>query len=220
MRVMQIAHDLAARVCVAKHYLHRRPAISFAYGLFDGDMELRGVITFGTPASRHMLVGACPTSPDAVIELNRLWCCDSMPRNTESWFVSRALASLPPRIVCSYADTERGHAGIVYRACNFFYAGWTDMERKTPRFDYVPPERTTTDLLGDVSVRPHTREAFRSGFVERVRRAPKIKYWTATGNRRDRRDLIERCAWPRLDWRSSPPPFGRAADVAKEDGKG
>ena len=183
----------AAALVVAHHYMHRKPPISFAFGLFNEIGNTVGCITFGTPASRHMLVGACRTAPGSVIELNRLWCSDDMPKNTESWFVARALALLPPRIVLSYADTAVGHLGYIYRASNFYYAGWTDMDRKTPRFDYVAPGK-------------HSRDAFRNGFTEKVRRKPKVKYWTVTGNRRQRKMLEALCLWPKLDWKVDPPP--------------
>ena len=173
--------------------MHRKPPISFAFGLIDDYGATRGVVTFGTPASHHMLIGACPSAPGDVIELNRLWVHDDMPRNSESWFVARALALLPPKIVLSYADTAAGHAGYVYRAANFYYAGWTDMDRKTPRFDYVAPGK-------------HSRDAFRNGFTDKVRRLPKVKYWTATGNRRERKRLEASCLWPRLSWKTNPPP--------------
>ena len=185
----------AIRLVVEHHYMHRRPPISHAFGLLV-DGEYRGVITFGTPASRHMQIGACPDEPASVVELNRLWVCDRMPRNTESWFISRAFSLLPPLIVLSYADTAEGHMGYVYRAANFYYAGWTDMERKTARFDYVTPGM-------------HTRDAFRKGeirFTERVRRKPKVRYWKTSGNKRDRRRLEAMCQWPRMDWSETPPP--------------
>ena len=192
VRVEPIGARTASAVVIENHYMHRRPPISFAFGLIDGD-AIKGVITLGTPASHHMLIGACKNNPSAVVELNRLWVDDAMPRNTESWFLSRALALMPPRIVLSYADTSAGHMGYVYRAANFYYAGWTDMERKTPRFDYVAPGK-------------HSRDAFRNGFTDRVRRRPKVKYWTVTGNRRDARRLEADCLWPRLDWKKQPPP--------------
>jgi hypothetical protein len=184
----------ASALVVEHHYLHRRPPISCAFGLVV-DGVTRGVVTFGTPASRHLQMSACPSDPAKVIELNRLWVCDSLPPNTESWFVSRALRALPPRIVVSYADPLHGHLGYVYRALNFRYAGWTDMERKTPRFDYIPHDPTA-----------HTREAFRSGFSERRRRVAKVKYWTVTGNRREQRALLTIVGWPSYDWHEMPPP--------------
>jgi hypothetical protein len=195
MQVEPISKDEAIRLVVAHHYMHRRPPISFAFGLIV-DGVTKGVLTFGTPASRHMLVGACPTEPENVIELNRMWCCDSLPRNTESWFVARALALLPPRIVLSYADTAEGHMGHVYRAANFYYGGWTDMERKTARFDYMVPGM-------------HTRDAFRKGeirFTDKVRRKPKVRYWIVSGNRREKRRLEALCAWPKMCWKTQPPP--------------
>lgn len=192
MRVERIEKATAQEMVVAHHYMHRRAPISFAIGLFDKG-SIAGVATFGTPASRHMQKGACPTDPSLAIELNRLWVHDHMPRNTESWFLSRAMRFLPPRIILSYADTAAGHLGYVYRAANWFYAGWTDMERKTARFDYIAPGK-------------HSRDAFRGGYTEKVRRKPKVKYWTVSGDRGERRKLMKICEWPRLDWQEYPPP--------------
>jgi len=184
----------AQRLVVANHYLHRRTGISYCFGLRE-DEVIAGVVTFGCPPSRHLQISACKTDPSLVVELNRLWVDDVMPRNTESWFLARALKLLPPLIVVSYADTKFGHFGHVYRAANFHYAGFTDMERKTPRFDYIPTEEGK-----------HTRDAFRNGYVRRVRRLPKAKYWTVTGDRREQRRLRDLATWPILSWRDIPTP--------------
>lgn len=195
LSVEPVAKRLASDVAVARHYLHRAPPISWSFGLFWGQ-EIAGVVTFGTPASRHLTIGVCSTAPSSVIELNRLWVTDELPRNTESWFVSRAMHMLPPLIVVSYADTAKGHMGYIYRALNFNYAGWTDMERLSPRRDYIPASGG------------HTRDAFRGGanWTDRVPRKPKVKYWTVTGDRRERKRLTRLCQWPMLDWREYPPP--------------
>lgn len=199
MKVAAINKWEARAIVVRKHYLHRPPPISFCFGLLEG-CEIVGVVTFGCPASSHMRTGACPERPLCVLELNRLWVDDKMPRNTESWFLSRALALLPPRIILSYADDGVGHQGIVYRAANFFYAGWTDMDRKTPRFDHMPAEGET-DLFG-VKRDRHSRDTSRKS-VEKVRRprSKKFRYWIVTGDRRQRRDLARLCAWPRMSWK-------------------
>lgn len=183
------ARDLAEK----RHYMHRKPVVSFAFGLYRGDAPI-GVVTFGAPASRHVQISVCKSDPGLVVELNRLWVADDMPVNTESWFVARALRALPPRLVVSYADTAHGHIGYVYRALNFNYAGWTDMDRKTPRYDYIP-------VSGG-----HTREAFRSGYTKKVRREPKVRYWRPTGNKSERRRLSELCTWSSLDWKELPTP--------------
>ena len=197
MRVEVMSSRDAAQMVVEHHYLHRRPPISHAFALHHLG-QVVGVVTFGVPASRHLQKGACPSDPQQVLELNRLWVHDKMPRNTESWFVSRALKMLPPRIIVSYADTRENHYGYIYRALNFNYAGWTDMERKTPRYDYIPADPNA-----------HTRNASRTGYVAKVRRKPKVKYWTTTGNHAQRRALSRLCGWPRLDWRTLPPPVLR-----------
>lgn len=182
----------ATDMCVEHHYLHRKPNITFAFGLWADDV-LVGVITFGTPPSRHLQMSVCPSDPSLCIELNRLWVCDSMPTNTESWFISRALKKLPPLIVCSYADTKEGHSGYVYRATNWNYYGYTDMDRKTPRYDYVVEGK-------------HSRDAFRgdTGYTI-LRRKPKFRYWTVTGNRMERRRLEKICGWGCLDWHNVTP---------------
>lgn len=203
LRVSAIDSREANALCVKRHYLHRKAPVSFAYGLFIGP-KLVGVVTFGTPPSRHLQKSACPSNPALVVELNRLWVDDSLPRNTESWFVARALKLMPPRIVVSYADPRFGHYGYVYRALNFRYAGWTDMERKTPRFDYIP-----------VDTSKHTREAFRSGVAYRVRRVPKVKYWITTGNRGERKKLDGLCGWPSLNWIDLPPPTYSSEGVSE-----
>jgi hypothetical protein len=195
-KVQPICKRVAASMVVERHYLHRAPPISFAFGLFF-DKKLIGVCTFGIPASRSVQKSACPANPNLVIELNRLWVSDDAPKNTESWFVSRAMKFLPPRIVVSYADTLFGHVGYIYRALNFFYAGWTDMDRKTPRFDYVVAGK-------------HSRDAFRGGiaqYTSKIRREPKVKYWTITGNARDRSNLRRLAGWGQMSWKINPPPF-------------
>ena len=197
MKVREIESKLANDVSVREHYLHRRCGASFAFGLYDGD-DLEGICIFGTPASRHLQVGCCPEDPNIVIELKRLWVDDRCPRNTESWFVSRCLKQMPPRIVVSYADTSHGHTGIVYRALNFNYAGWTDMHQKNPRCDYVTEGK-------------HSRITFSKGGLgakaPKVPRKPKAKYWIATGSKADRKRLNNMCCWPKLCWDEHPVPF-------------
>jgi hypothetical protein len=189
----------ANEIVVREHYLHRRPSNSYSFGLWSEDeVGPVGVLIFGFPASRHLQLGASPDAPETVIELNRLWVADSEPRNSESFFVARCLQAIPPFIVVSYADTKHEHVGTVYRALNFNYAGWTDMERKTARYDYVSDRGL------------HSRESFRGegtpGWSRRVQRKPKARYWTTTGDRRERRALAVMCKWPILDWREYPVP--------------
>ena len=109
-----------------KHYAHRVPSISYAYGLYER-RKLIGVCTFGLPASPSLCIGVMgEEKKDIVIELNRL-CVDSNKKNITSWFVSRCIKMLPkPMCIVSYADTAQGHIGKIYQACNFVYTGLSD----------------------------------------------------------------------------------------------
>ena len=65
--------------------------------------------------------------PEDVIELRRLCCIDDTPKNTESYFIGKMLRWLKKNTsikkVVSYADTEHGHQGTIYKASNFTCLG-------------------------------------------------------------------------------------------------
>jgi hypothetical protein len=188
----------ANELVIAHHYLHRRPNTRHAFGLIADTGRIDGVVIFGTPASREAQISIVPSDPSLVLELNRLWVRDELGRNAESFLVSRALKMLPPTVVISYADTAYGHVGIIYRALGFNYAGWTDMDRRTPRFDYAVPGR-------------HSRDAYRGGdsaprWTHKVRRTPKARYWTITGNRKQRHELRKLVRWHSISWKDYPVP--------------
>jgi len=119
---------------IKKHYLHRIPSISYAFGLYDKRV-LIGVVTYGTPLSSTLRKGVAGEQyANIVIELNRLVINDNSDKNAASFFIGRSLKLLPkPSIVISYADTAQGHIGYVYQATNFIYTG---LSAKIT--DYVP----------------------------------------------------------------------------------
>lgn len=109
-----------------KHYAHRIPSISYAFGLYENNV-LKGVCTFGTPASNNLCEGICGMEyKNRVIELNRL-VVESDEINITSWFVSKCLTFFRAGIfiIVSYADTGMEHVGKIYQACNFIYTGIT-----------------------------------------------------------------------------------------------
>jgi hypothetical protein len=67
-------------------------------------------------------------SESDVIELRRLCCIDDTPKNTESYFIGKTIRWLKKntniKIIVSYADSDYGHSGIIYKACNFEYLGF------------------------------------------------------------------------------------------------
>lgn len=107
-----------------KHYAHRIPPISYAFGLFDNDNILQGVCTFGTPLSSKLKENTCGENyKKIVIELNRL-IVNQSDKNMTSFFVSQCLKNIDgPKIIISYADTKFNHNGYIYQATNFLYTG-------------------------------------------------------------------------------------------------
>lgn len=111
------------------HYARRIPPMSFAFGLYehtDQGKELKGVVTYGMPASPALCKGVCGEEwKRNVLELNRL-CLVKNEKNEASRLVGASLKLLPhPTIVVSYADSHQNHVGFVYQSTNFLYTGIT-----------------------------------------------------------------------------------------------
>ena len=121
--VQQIKREEARPWILTKHYAHRMPSVSWAFGLYDG-VELIGVCTFGSPASPTLCEGLCGKEyKHNVLEFNRLCLRDNKP-NEGSFLVGRSLKKIPkPMIIVSFADTSEGHVGYIYQATNWIYTG-------------------------------------------------------------------------------------------------
>ncbi len=122
---------------VKAHYLHKWPGVCVrTLGLFDGESAI-GVIVFALPPRQTFV----RYRVDLAWELARLFILDVTPKNTESWFISKAVSDVRNNrkdvsLLVSYADPSAGHSGTIYKACSWISDGRTDQERKTPRFDY------------------------------------------------------------------------------------
>jgi len=122
MEIKRITRSDCAPFILGIHYAKRWPSISYAFGLFEG-AELIGIVTYGTPPSAPLKRGiAGDEYKHQVLELNRL-CLKYNRKNEASKLVGASLKQLPESIVVSFADTEQGHKGYVYQACNFTYHG-------------------------------------------------------------------------------------------------
>jgi hypothetical protein len=122
---------------IRRHYLGKWPGVCvMSLGLFV-DGEARGVMVFALPPRETSHRYGKPTW-----ELARLWVCDTMPTNTETYFIGRAIRLIKRtrsdvQMLVSYADPSAAHTGVIYRASNWQADGRTDQDRKTPRFDYA-----------------------------------------------------------------------------------
>lgn len=96
------------------------------------DGELAGVTAFANPITediRRKIFG--DSFRGTVFGLHRVVTLDKCPKNTESWFVRKALdcfkADSPQYwAVVSFADSTLGHTGMIYQALNAIYFGMTE----------------------------------------------------------------------------------------------
>lgn len=190
-----------------KHYAHRIPSISWAFGLYDPCELLQGVCTFGTPPSSPLREGICGFKHlDITLELNRLVVEDDLPANSTSFFVSKCLRLLPrPSIVISFADPSHGHLGIIYQACNFLYTG---LSAKRTDWKVKGLEHLHGITIADMTRGQGNRaEAMRMKFGEdfyledRVR---KHRYVYIIGDRKQRTDILKD-----LRYKAEPYPKGQ-----------
>lgn len=133
--VSEIGHREATPM-IRQHYIGKWPGVvTLILGLWR-DCFLVGVIVFALPPPE-----TSKRYGGVTWEFARLWVDDLMPRNTESWFIGRALTHVRkyyPQVeyLVTYADPSVGHKGTIYRATNWTADGMTDDERRSPRCDY------------------------------------------------------------------------------------
>ena len=129
LEMIRIDYEAAMRTIELFHYLHRRCHCTRAWGLYQGGV-LKGVAVVGKPPSYTLCEGLFGKEESKNVgEFNRLWVDDSMPRNTESWFVARVLKDCPYDALVSFADTEQGHIGYIYQATNWLYTGLSPRQK-------------------------------------------------------------------------------------------
>jgi len=167
VKVLPIKYDETKDWILNVHYLKRMPPISYSFGLFDNN-NCVGIVTFGVPCSNTLCSGICGKKWESkVFELNRM-VLEKPVKNG----CSRAIKFLPkPMIIVSYADTEYGHIGKVYQACNFIYTG-------------ITKERTDRSA-GEGK---HSRHAVDG--TKRQNRSAKHRYVLINANKQDRKKIL------------------------------
>lgn len=167
MEVKAIPKHETSEWFLKKHYAHRLPCISYAFGLYL-DNVLSGVCSFGMPAN---YVEMEAWKPYELLELNRLCVNDGLPRNTLSMFVSKCLKMLPqPRVIISYADITNGHHGYIYQATNWIYTG-------------IGGEAHWILKDGSVKCRRH-HDKIPKELIDRVEKTKKARYYYFVGDKK------------------------------------
>ena len=124
-----IPSKIGAPFIISHHYSKKNVSNSSLYfGAFlDGD--LHGVMSFGPSMDKRKLQGLVSgTGFYEFLELNRMAFDDYLPRNSESYCISKALKLIKqnaPHIkwVVSFADGCFCGDGTIYRASNFVLTG-------------------------------------------------------------------------------------------------
>ena len=121
-KVNPIDNYLCKEWCLKKHYAKRIPPIQHAFGLFDVNNIMNGIVTYGIPVSSTLR--DLWDNKFKLMELNRLVINEGLEKNTLSYFVTQSLYQLPkPLVIVSYADTSKNHHGYIYQATNWIYTG-------------------------------------------------------------------------------------------------
>lgn len=167
-----------------KHYAKRIPSLVYTYGVFE-DGIMKGVCTYGIPASPSLTMGICGDEyKDIVVELNRLSLVEDHSKNLASYFVAQTLRMLPkPLIVVSYADTSMNHVGYIYQATNFLYTG---LSAKRTEWRELGSDTHSRTVVGHYSHKERVSNPDRFAQVERPQ---KHRYIYFTGSRKQKKQL-------------------------------
>lgn len=194
--VRRIGADATKEWVLHKHYAHRLPSISYAFGLFK-ECILIGVCTYGHPVTSSAKKCLGEEWYDKILELNRLCVNDGLPTNALSWFVSQTFKLLPkPTPLVSYADTAYNHHGYIYQATNWIYTGTS-----IPHKDYAVKglenlhNQSIVDMVGrgDKAGNPNgvknryqlLVDKFGKDNVYAIQRSLKHRYFYFLGDKRD-----------------------------------
>lgn len=190
MSVVRVTKSEAEAIVVAKHYSHRASIFWAGFGLLiDGKIE--GVVVYGQP-SPPIQKYAFRERDFKLYELARL-VIQTEAKNAASFLVGRSLQMLDaPCAVVSYADTEWGHAGIVYQAANWIYTGAT----KSHDHAYlVDGKRVHPISLRDRGISDPKRWAKENG-IKTLPPMEKHRYFFVVGDRKQRAEMKSKLVYP------------------------
>ena len=188
LSVRPITRQTALPMIVEKHYMHRVPPISRAFGLFAGE-DMIGVVTYGVSASTTLRKGVCGVDQASnVYELTRLWTEDFAPHNAESFLIANTVKQLDKEIIVTFAEIRAGHVGTIYQAANFMYCGLSS-KFKDPKVKGLEHQHHTTYAYG-LNMQ-QLRDKYGAENVYYADRPRKHRYVLINAKKKRRRDLIK-----------------------------
>ena len=186
--VKPITRRSALPMIIDKHYMHRVPPISSAFGLFH-DEKMIGIVTYGVSASTTLRRGVCGDDEASnVYELTRLWTEDHAPKNAESFLIAASVKMLDKEIIVTFAEINAGHVGTIYQASNFFYCGLS-AKFKDPKVKGLEHQHHTTYAHG--MNMQEIRDKYGADNVYYADRPRKHRYVLFNAKKKRRKDLIK-----------------------------
>lgn len=190
MNVVPVTKKQCEEFVLNKHYSRRASIFWAGFGLVEDD-ALQGVCVFGQP-SPPIQRFAFKDRDFKMYELARL-VVQTKTKNAASMLVGRALQMLEkPCAVVSYADMEQAHCGIIYQATNWIYTG------ATVSHDHayiVDGKRVHPISLRDKGI-TNPKEWAKANGIQTVKPMPKHRYFFACGDKRQRKSIMSRLAYP------------------------
>ena len=187
LTVEPITRRSALPFIIDRHYMHRVPPISVAFGLFNSD-KMIGIVTYGISASTTLRRGVCgDNQANNVYELTRLWTEDDAPHNAESFLIAASVKMLDKEIIVTFAEINAGHVGTIYQAANFFYCGLS-AKFKDPKVKGLEHQHHTTYAHG-MNMK-QIREKYGKDNVYYEERPRKHRYVFFNAKKKSRKDLI------------------------------
>ena len=173
-----------------KHYSHRVPIFWKGFGLYENG-SLQGIAVYGQP-SPPIQRFAFTDRDFRLYELSRL-VIQTKTKNAASILVGRSLNMLDkPCAVVSYADTEWGHAGIVYQATNWLYTGAT---KSHDHMYIIDGKRVHPSSLADRGITSPKKWAKENG-IETVPPMEKHRYFYLVGSKFQKKSMRNRLTYP------------------------
>lgn len=189
--VKSIKYDQTKEWLLYKHYAKRIPPIEYAFGLYDINNIIKGVVTYGTPVSSSLR--QLWDEKYKLYELNRLVINEGLEKNCLSFLVSKSFTFIKkPSILVSYADTSKYHHGYIYQATNWIYTGLS-----ANRKDYVIDgmEHLHSATIGDLSRGKENRiEYLKNKYGDKLKfidRPRKHRYFYFIGSKKERKDMLK-----------------------------
>jgi hypothetical protein len=188
--VRPIDKQTAEEWVTRKHYSRRASIFWAGFGLYINDV-LEGVVVYGQP-SPPIQRYAFTDRDFRLYELSRL-VVQTGERNAASYLVGNSLKRLEsPSAVVSYADTEWGHAGIVYQATNWIYTGPTVSHDHAYLID---GKRVHPMSLRDRGI-TNPKQWARENNIPTAPPMQKHRYFFLNGNKRERRAMLAKLRYP------------------------